>query len=353
VNSFITLENKSKWDETYLSLPINLQDVYYTSEYYQICENNSDSKAGLYIYKEQEKILFYPFLKTLIDPEYTNASAEYYDIEGAYGYNGPLVNATDEEFIKNAAKDFCEKCKAEKIVAEFTRYNPVIRNQDWLGHITPLVVSQNIVLDLSIENIWMDAYEHSTRKNINKAERNGLSTYYKNGKDLSAEEMNFFLSVYYDTMKRNNAQKSYYFSEKYFSRIAQLQNRNPYFFFTTINSKIISCELVMLGSEIAYSFLGGTLSEYFSLRANDILKHKIVNTLKELNLRYFCLGGGTTPNDGIFNYKKCFSKNGTVDFFIGKKIHNEFIYHTVVKNWEAKFPEKKEVFKNHLLKYKN
>ena len=52
------------------------------------------------------------------------------------------------------------------------------------------------------------------------------------------------------------------------------------------------------------------------------LKHEIIIYLKTKGVKYFCLGGGATVNDGIYKYKKSFSKDGNVDFYIGKKIYN-------------------------------
>ena len=114
----------------------------------------------------------------------------------------------------------------------------------------------------------------------------------------------------------------------------------------------ISCELVLHNGNIAYSYLGGTLSEYFSFRPNDILKHKLILKLKEIGLRYYCIGGGIKSGDGIYRYKRSFAKLGEYDFYIGKKIHNEKIYQEVCQAWENKYPDKQEDYKNFLLKYR-
>ena len=348
----ITLNDKELWDKNFLELPNNLQDVYYSSNYYQVYQSNSNSIACCFIYKNQGNTFFYPFLKTAINKDYINSKQSYYDIEGAYGYNGPLSTSSEQLFLQQASDSFSEMCMKENIIAEFTRFNPVIKNHDWLKHTIVLKANQNIILDLSIEDIWMQAYEHSTRKNINKAERNGLTVHSVLGQQLSEEEMQAFLAIYYDTMKRNQADKNYFFSEKYFKEIAQ-DVKNSLFVFTSIENKMVSCELILFGTQIAYSFLGGTLVDYFNMRANDVLKHHAILTLKKMGLNYFCLGGGTSIDDGIFKYKKCFAKNGVEDFFIGKKIHNEEIYNSIIKNWSKLFPEKAETYKHHLLKYKN
>jgi lipid II:glycine glycyltransferase (peptidoglycan interpeptide bridge formation enzyme) len=347
----LSLKDRTLWDKIFNELTSSLQDIYYTSKYYSIYENSTKSEAYCYVYQEKSKTFFYPFLKSKINESYANDSIAYFDIEGAYGYNGALSNNEEELFLTNAANLFLKTCEEENIIAEFTRFNPVLKNHLYSKYFNPINVNQNIILDLKIENIWMDAYEQSTRKNINKAIRSGLNPYSVEGKDISKDELRSFISIYNDTMKRNNASESYYFNENYFSEIANLETGSK-FYFTKFEDKIVSCELVLYGNEIVYSFLGGTQSEYFNLRANDILKHQIISESKTNGLKYFCLGGGTSLNDGIFKYKKCFAKNGVQDFFIGKKIHNKEVYETIVSNWEKINPLKKELYKNHLLKYK-
>ena len=67
----------------------------------------------------------------------------------------------------------------------------------------------------------MNAYEQSTRKNIKKAERNGLSTYSVLAKEIKDDEMVAFTNIYKDTMNRKNAFNNYYFSETYFKEISR------------------------------------------------------------------------------------------------------------------------------------
>jgi lipid II:glycine glycyltransferase (peptidoglycan interpeptide bridge formation enzyme) len=293
----------------------------------------------------------YPFLLTEVDKAYHQENTTYYDAEGAYGYNGPAYNSEDAAFHERAQKAWASYCIKNNIIAEFTRFNPVFSNHTYTD-LQLIKANTNIILDLRSEDIWMKEYEHSARKNINKAERSGLKVIRKNAKEITTQEMDAFLDVYYSTMKRNEADDSYYFSREFFSELNQSVGEMAQYFFTLQEEKIVSCELVLCGKCTGYSFLGGTLSDFFILRANDILKHYIIQFLKENNFLYYCLGGGTTPGDGIFRYKKCFAKNGEKDFYIGKKIHIPQVYEKVVKNWSDRFPERTEKYKHFLLKYK-
>ena len=65
------------------------------------------------------------------------------------------------------------------------------------------------------------------------------------------------------------------------------------------------------------------------------------------------LGGGDSPEEDnpLLKFKTNFSKD-SADFYIAKKIHNEEVYKEVVKQWELKYPDKTEKYKNFLLKYR-
>jgi hypothetical protein len=150
-------------------------------------------------------------------------------------------------------------------------------------------------------------------------------------------------------MDRNAADSFYYFSEKYFHDLLKINGNNSLVAFTLFEGKPVSAKIVLFGRMIGYSCLGGTLIEYFSYRPNDILKDHIIFRLKEMGLRYFCLGGGS---DGIIKFKKRFAKDGICEFYIGKKVHDVEIYDRICSEWGSKNPEKIERYKHFLLKYR-
>jgi lipid II:glycine glycyltransferase (peptidoglycan interpeptide bridge formation enzyme) len=245
-----------------------------------------------------------------------------------------------------------EYCQDKGIIAEFTRFNPVYKNHLLSPYMNVIKVNHNILMDLTEKNLWYDSYEHSTRKNIKKAERLGLGTTVFAGSDVTSEQLDLFIGIYEKTMARNSAEDFYRFPKSYFESILKFNGQNTLIFFTIKEETTIACELVLYGGSVGYSFLGGTLAEYYDFRPNDILKHAIIKHLNDSGCKCFCLGGGTTDGDGIYRYKRSFSKNGVVDFFIGKKIHNASIYNDTVKAWSERFPEKCEKYGNQLLNYR-
>ncbi|NLI02598.1 MAG: GNAT family N-acetyltransferase, partial [Candidatus Fermentibacter daniensis] len=80
-----------------------------------------------------------------------------------------------------------------------------------------------------------------------------------------------------------------------------------------------------------YSFLGGTREEFFELRPNNLLKHRIVLWARDAGYESFLLGGGPGGEDGIFDYKKSFAPEGILDFHLACRVHDESLYGTLVE----------------------
>jgi lipid II:glycine glycyltransferase (peptidoglycan interpeptide bridge formation enzyme) len=245
-----------------------------------------------------------------------------------------------------------EYCNEKGIIAEFTRFNPVYENHTIARYLDAENVNRNVLVDLTEKEIWYNSYEHSTRKNIKKANRLGLKATVVSGDDVTSEQLDVFINIYEKTMARNSADDFYYFPRNYFESMLRFNGHNTLIAFTIKDGTPIACELVLYGRSVGYSFLGGTLPEYYECRPNDILKHTIIEYLKDVGCNCFCLGGGITDGDGIFRYKKSFSKKGVVDFFIGKRIHSSSVYNRAVDAWAKRFPDKCEKYGNHLLRYR-
>jgi hypothetical protein len=345
----LSLLNKKEWGALFSKLPIEQQDIYFTPEYYELYENNGDGKAQCFVFEENDEIALYPFLINSVNELGYDLDNEYFDIQGAYGYNGIVSTTIDKDFINLFSKSFNIFCSNNNIIAEFQRINPIIDNiSKYRKDMDVIYNNENILVNLSNEDI-LNTYEYSVRKNIKKAITNNLEYYVKDGNNIINEELNAFYNIYVHTMQRTQAEDFYYLNKHFFKSAASLLKEKSLFAFVKKDNKIMSCELILLGANVAYSYLGGTFSEYYQYRPNDYLKYKSIERLKELGYNYFLLGGGP---EGVLKYKKKFAPNGIISFYIGKKIHNQKIYDEVVKQWETKFPEKKEKYNNLLLKYR-
>ncbi|MDE2028087.1 MAG: GNAT family N-acetyltransferase [Candidatus Omnitrophica bacterium] len=350
----LTLEDRERWIKYLGMLPEGKQDVYLGPDYYALYQT-PEKRVECFFAEEGGKVFLYPYLKTHINRAVDfELDGDFYDIEGAYGYNGFAVSDDDADFSRRCAGIFAQYCSRERIVAEFMRLNPLwpMPGAESWWDLKPAKKNVYVDLTLSPEDLWMDSYEHCVRKNVNKARQMGVEIRSYEGRDMDESLLGEFLNIYHHTMERNNSGADYFFSQDYFRKVCSLLPRQSLFFFAYLNGQPVSCELVLISKKNAYSFLGGTLQQAQASRPNNLLKHELILHLQSLHLERYLLGGGKSENDGIFGYKKTFSKKGVLDFSIACKVCDHNAYEEICRLWREKFPSKQAEYANYFLKYR-
>lgn len=231
------------------------------------------------------------------------------DVITPYGYGGAFSWGDSDP--QSFWAGFLKWAREANVVTLFARLS--LFPEDLTDFPVPSeIVMPNVVRSLAmpLEDMWMD-FEHKVRKNIKKAERNGLSVEV----DPTGDRLDDFLRIYEGTMDRRNASQGYYFGAEFFRNLKSEMQNETCFFHVLHDGKVISTELVLVGGEHTYSFLGGTDSESFDLRPNDLLKYEIIQWSKKHGKTFFVLGGGPTAGDGIFRYKLSLAPNDGVREF--------------------------------------
>ncbi|MBN1038440.1 MULTISPECIES: peptidoglycan bridge formation glycyltransferase FemA/FemB family protein [unclassified Clostridium] len=331
------LESSSeKWNEYINKLPLSFRDIYFKSEYYKLYENGKDKVAKLFVYEEEDNLAIYPFIMSKIKGY--DLKNEYYDIETAYGYGGPLANTKNLVFLNEFEDAFREFCKKNNIIAEFVRFHPLLNNHTIF--ISDIKVCHNrtttyINLNKSIDDIWSQDIISKNRNVIRKAKKSGLVTEF-------SFDLNEFKKVYIETMDRLNAGKNYYFNDKYFDDLNKLEH-------VCINVKLnditVASGIFLQGDEIFHYHLSGSLKEYLKYCPNNLLLWTAIEYGKNAGFSKFHFGGGLTDseNDSLYKFKKSFCKDVS-EFYIGKRIHNKEIYYYLIKKWEDKNDKNAELF---------
>jgi hypothetical protein len=345
--SILDITQAAEWRSYLDRMPPHLRGVYYSPEYYSIFETPEQQLTKCFVFRDGERIAIYPFF---LNPVSYPSPVQYFDIQGAYGYNGVLSDCNEPGFIRDFFLNFDTFCQDQHVVSEFIRYNPVVNNHTFARQNQQIHYhGKNVLVKLQVPDFWNSSYDYSTRKNVNKAIRSGLKVSKYWAEEMTPELIEIFKVIYFDTLKRNNATDYYYFTPDFYQNIVKKLKRAARFYFVQMGDQYISCELVIISQQNAYSFLGGTLQDYFPYRPNDLLKHGIILDLKVLSFNIFCLGGGA---EGILRYKKSFAVNGEVDFYIGKVVHNQEIYDQLIKTWEKENPQKLEEYGSYFQRYR-
>ncbi len=349
-SKLLTTKDKDEWWRYLNRLPASMQDVYYSPEYYDLYEKNGDGKGVCFIYENGDGLAVYPFLLSSINRLGYKLNKDYFDICGAYGYNGVLYTSLDPVFLKSFYNEFEHCCKANNIVAEFTRFNPLIDNHKFSKNYLHVSFNRNTVdVDLTqgYENIYKN-YSHSGKGNINQASKNNLTiANFKNEFPYKKE----FIQMYKETMDRVNAQSYVYFDDNYFENSFSLL---PIVHFVVFkDSNPIASAICLLSKKVFHLHFVVSKTEYRVYRPNNFLFDEIIKYSINEGLQILHLGGGRSSrqDDSLLRFKKNFSKS-TSEFYTGNKIYNQEIYDVVCEQWKTKFPALVHKFDDKLLKYK-
>ncbi len=347
--SILNISDQTKWNGYLNCLDIQKKDAYFTPSYYALYEAYGDGEALCFVYQEDEKIVLYPFLKNPITPLGYDLDKEYYDIQGAYGYNGPITNSDDKDFIGRFWSAFDKYCQDKDIIAEFMRFHPVMKNYT-LGenHFKMIHDRDTVFLDLfQSEDEIFNGFDKSTRKHVLKA----AQTIEIRPASNTEENVEIFNRIYRENMEHVNSIPYLFFNLDHFRRMFQQDNIE--FFIAYQDDTPIACYSGLVSGYYYSNYLRASLTEYNRTGVNTLMYWSMIQSAKKHGCHYVHFGGGSSsdPENSLLKYKMNFSKTLS-EFYIGKRVHNEEVYNNVVNQWKEKYPDSYETHKVMLLGYR-
>lgn len=349
----LDLDDSATWTN-YLNRISNIpKDIYYTPEYYKLYEELGDGKALCFVFEYENDIAIYPFLINSVNNIGYQLDHEYYDIQGAYGYNGFLTSNTDDKFLARFESAFTQYCNEKRIIAEFTRFHPLLGNQLYSKELNVINDRETVFLDLSQtwDYIWTNEFSSKNRNMIRKAEKIGYKCEIISKPDRAA--IDEFIMIYHRSMKLVNANNYYFFNHQYFHNTFKYLCDSSFLFNikNEMGDTVCSSIFFKFGDYFHYHLSGR--SEQADNAVNNFLLSEAIKYAKTLAIKFIHLGGGRTNSeeDSLLKFKKSFSKSSSL-FSIGKRIHDGIIYSKVEQDWISRYPLEVEKNRNFLLKYR-
>jgi len=339
------LQGLSDWQQIYNLLPPQSHSPFFSPWYYQAHHAvDQDEVECFWAYQDEQNYLFYPYIKKSINALGYCLGDEYFDISGAYGYNGPLGAVEDDGFIQYFNKQLCDHLRISKVVTEFVRYCPITENRKYHSYTNQIDVLDNVYVSLAngLDWIWNESLGRRVRTAIRKGESYNLHSSIFLGEEITQEEMKCFYNIYTSTMDRNAADGFYYFDFDFFTGMLKYMGKMLLLAITYLEDKAITAELVIQDGCNAFGFLGGTLSEYYSYKANTFQRWELLKYLSALGIEKYSMGGGATRGDSIYEFKMSFAKGCENPFFIGTKVHLPDVYDEIRRQWATKYPSASE-----------
>lgn len=319
-----------------------LNDIYYSKDYISLYLKDNE-EIFEFSYKEGEYIFYNLAIKRpILKIKNVKVDDGYFDLETVYGYGGFYANTDDFSFISNALKKYEEKCKKERIIAEFLRFHPFNKfSQKFATFFDLNIYDREIVyvdLNLSKEDRWKN-YSSKVRNILRKCEKELVFS--------KTNDIEFFMKLYEETMAKNNASSFYYFDKEYYQKL--LNNENIELYCVKKDNKVISISFFMFSNDFGHYHLSANDYSMRQFNANYYMLDQIFEIGRQKQIKYFILGGGTTSmkDDSLLSFKQKFSIK-TKPFFISGKVFNKNIYEQYIKLWENQSKENIKYF----LKYR-
>lgn len=347
MTDLIYLSDSLRWKAFLERIPADKHDVYFMPEYYSLYENYGDGEAQCFVFEKDGNLAVYPFLKNPITTLGYKLDKEYYDVQGAYGYNGLTASTNDETFISAFWGAFDAWCQENDVVAEFMRFHPLLNNHQLASPQMKTFYSRHTVaLDLSDDDIWMHQISSKNRNMIRKAEKEGVTI-------AESDDYETFRKLYDGTMTDLHAEDFYFFPPSYYEEYKQTFKDKSMLCLALLNGKVIAGSMFMFSDDYAHYHLSARDREYSRYAANNLILWYGIQKAKERGCKWFHFGGGTTgdDDDSLLKFKKDFSKI-LCEFWIGKRVHNQKVYDQIVEQWKTKYPESYEHNRVKLLGYR-
>ena len=332
--------------EAWNLLEEQVEDIYFTQQYYHLNRLIQEGKARCFAFTYEGKSCHYPFLLRSI------GETGYFDIEGAYGYNGHSPVHMDPGFRQAFFAAFKEYCQSQHIIAEFTRFHPLLANHHFAEGYMDITVRQETVtvaLQNGYEDVWNNAYSSRNRNMIRKAEKSGFTLRLAEKK----EEYLAFGEMLRHHLRKKGSDPFYLWPEAYYSELYDMGDKYRQLW-------LADHEGQLSGGAMFLSF-GKTGHYHLAARSGPGLKAPVSNLLLDAGIRQAVekglenmhLGGGMSQasDDPLLLFKKGFSAQ-TRPFRTGSRVHNAAVYHQLIREWETSHPEKAKKFGHYFLRYR-
>lgn len=307
---------------------VHNSNPFYKTELLDTTDMNVHRLCYFVLNRDDSPIIIMPFYKRKINVK--GKSTGYTDVISPYGYSGPLYdpNQVSEDSIKYFWKQVDIWYRKKNVVSEFIRFSLNDNHVQYSGTLIPSL--KNIRGRITEKEEQWEKFKPKVRNNHRKAEQEALKLIMYHH-PISPDIIKDFYDIYIQTMHRNNAHSQYFHYIDYFKNFITNNPESCLIAMIYKGNIPISTELILIDQETLYSYLGGTLSDYFYTRPNDFLKIEVLNWARIHDFKYYVLGGGREDNDGLYKYKKSFFPNDEdVIYYTGRKIINQVIYDDLI-----------------------
>ncbi len=319
------------WREFYERLA--RKTVYQSPDYIRALALHLGGRAELFIHGADDHFIYYPYFKrSLAGLPFAKTCgldlSKHHDIVSSWYYGGPEFSTGDaggasmrEKRMSDFRERFHRYCTGARIVSEFVRFDPNLKNHACFGgHRSVMYNRETVYVDLTLsdEEIWK-GYKGRCRTAVRKGREHPTEVVLLDPSDF----IDPFYDMYRAEMIRKNAHGHYRFPKAFFEGLVEGLGEGALLFGLFFDGRFIGGTICLIDRfGVAYDYLTATAPEYWKYQINNILFHRVILRCKRAGARIYDFHGG---RDGVAFFKQSFSSSRGI-FYVGEFIHDDRMY---------------------------
>lgn len=242
-------------------------------------------------------------------PLHLRSSASGFDASSPYGYAGVFAEPSLSQAETDAAwRAALVELRSRGVLAMFLRQTPLLSApfDVWPGQ---RIVSDHptvLIATSDLENAW-SGLEGRCRTSLRRAEREGYSSTIRPATETDLRPDSPFRHLYESAMDRRAASSRYFFSDAYYDRLASGLGDDLLLGMTTVaEGDVVAAALFMRCGATLHYHLSGSDPSAGKGGATNQLVWSAIDWSAAHGVERLHLGGGVSPDDGLFKFKKSF-----------------------------------------------
>lgn len=284
---------------------------------------DSSLQPTYFLFQSADQTFLHPFHYAKIP------GTDFYDVQSAYGYGGPVASSMDSGFLSTAWEAYANWCKENQVLAEFIRFHPILANS--IGYPGDVVNVRNHVRVQLSDAVQGKGIEKRARTLLKKAENSNLEVRWAKPAEFIPE----FKRLYSETMARLQADQFYFFPDSYIEELCRWDV--AHLALVQSDGIVSAAAIFLIEGETAEYFLSASDDSARKTGAVTLALQKAFHRALEAGCKHMHLGGGTSSDttDSLLFFKMGFSPI-LAPFQFGKRIYNKDEYDRVKSAWERK-----------------
>jgi serine/alanine adding enzyme len=247
------------------------------------------------------------------------------DVTTPYGYGGPagVGPAPPVEAFWELYEAWCAE---NSVISTFVRFHPLLGNHRSAGRSVRLEQLAGTFSWRLDEDDFLGSMHRHHRRVVRKA----AATVDFEARDHPGT-LDDFASLYEATMQRQDADDFYFFPPAYWEALASGLGEHLVRFDAVLDGNLVASVLCLAARPWLHYHLGATLEPARSVGASNLLMLEAARWGRDRGYEKFHLGGGVGGReDSLWEYKRRFAPDGLVEAWVGKLVHDEQAYLTLV-----------------------